>query len=486
MHFSPHTTSILAALFSSLLAFLSAQVAAQPAADAPTTGVMVMSIAPQPVQMHEPKRTIEATPASLKDKLTTARGGDEFVLAPGRYGWTNVEIANAGAGNSDWTEDDRIALRSADPKNPAIFDGMTVFRPYVTLVGVAVERNGIDVLGGHHFSALGCAIGDLNEPGRRKNLDAAIGFRRMDGRGGNKVIGCVFLETHFAGVKDGPTVPPGVTSYGVKFELGVPMGMDNEIRGCLLNGFKDAISLCETLTSPSGRIAITDNVIFNCSDDAIEADGGLVDSEIARNIIGRTLNGISIAPCGPGPVSVSNNIVANYRENGLKTNNNVGGATSGVTVEENIFLPAADQKGDWPTLMFAFEGEVRVALLRNIIVGKHRLLHQSKAPCEETGGGHCATLVLDGNQYFAQRILPNNAPFRVWNPGKRELNWSGSFMLMKTRSGQEEHGVYGDPKLEPTAIRYRHPLSGEWIYLPPEAVVFWQPTADHRGKLAEP
>jgi hypothetical protein len=456
-----------------------AAAAAGPAATQITSPTAVHEIAQPAVELPAPRRTLKATPATIEAVLADARGGDEIRLAPGRYGWVNIpgEAVN---------ETDRIVLRSADPKNPAIFEGSTIMRPYVTLYQIHDEKRRIDVMGGHHVNILACEVGDIDSFTTGSIDTAAIFLRQMNGQGGNRIVGCYLHDDDFQQVGDVPLNFPDQAYYGIKFELNAPIGTDNIIHGCLIRGFGDGISQAETIVAP-GQITITGNVNFDCSDDAIEADGALTTSTIAGNIIGRCLNGISLAPCEPGPVTIRDNVIANYRETGVKTNTTVDGRTWGITVEHNIFQPAADAKDC--VQHFQSAQHTTMALYRNIFAWPNAPFDSSQGavfwdqvgPNDGNEGVPYTRLTLDGNQYWTPRPPSETyGRFRVWSDRERRLVWSSTLERIQGACDQEAHGVFADPELKAQPIRWRHPLTGAWLDLPVDQVAWLRPANDRR------
>jgi len=114
----------------------------------------------------------------------------------------------------------------------------------------------------------------------------------------------------------------------------VPSGDEHELKGI---GEHDGDVVSKGF---NGEVDVYDNLIFEQRDDAIEADGVIVNLRIFRNTIRLAQNGSSIAPTGPGPVFFVRNIFSDYAESGVKVNTGEGrGLIRNVFYYHNTFMP---------------------------------------------------------------------------------------------------------------------------------------------------
>jgi len=90
----------------------------------------------------------------------------------------------------------------------------------------------------------------------------------------------------------------------------------------------------------NGEVDVYDNQILEQRDDAIEADGVIVNLRVFRNFSKLSQNGSSIAPIGPGPVFFVRNVFSDYNESCVKLNTADGrGLIRNVFYYHNTFMP---------------------------------------------------------------------------------------------------------------------------------------------------
>ena len=90
----------------------------------------------------------------------------------------------------------------------------------------------------------------------------------------------------------------------------------------------------------NGEVDVYDNQILEQRDDAIEADGVIVNLRVFRNMTKLSQNGVSIAPIGPGPIFFVRNIISDYNESCVKLNTGEGrGLIRNVFYFHNTFMP---------------------------------------------------------------------------------------------------------------------------------------------------
>ena len=205
------------------------------------------------------------------------------------------------------------------------------------------------------------------------------------------------------------------------------------------------------LTYPNQNMDIYDNIIYNVKDDGIEMDGLAVNSRVFRNQIGKSENAISTAPVYPGPIFFVENAAYGAHQGNTKLNTGVRGETRNLYFYNNTFV----QKPGTETGVI-YRGEPtktnNVVYKNNIFLAETRVINSDNY----NYGMNIWHLnhVFDYNLGFSK--LTEGTVYKWSSIQTDPLNNARFDTLEEFRAatGQEEHGIWGDPLLNLT------PLSG--------------------------
>jgi hypothetical protein len=231
-------------------------------------------------------REIAVDPASIDDALDAAGPGDLLVLADGTYG--EIVIPN------DGSPEQPLALR---PENP----GSALVQGDVRIDGRAhVHVEGLTVRGKFKFNdaawivVRGCNIETPD--------DGIVSF-------GSGVENAYIAEN----VIQGPTIwqEAALGVDGDNLGEGVALtGAGNVVAYNRVGGFRDCLSLLE---DSEANQQISDdfygNDLYDCADDAIEADFSMGNVRVYRNRIVKSFMGLSSQPSLGGPTYFLRNVL---------------------------------------------------------------------------------------------------------------------------------------------------------------------------------
>lgn len=274
---------------------------------------------PQRIERFQGLRDVPvATDAELTAAVRSARAGDRIILAPGEYASVKGDYLQAG------TLDHPVIFQGT-PGAVITDEFRLVGAPYVAIYDLELRCRLMLNHGTHHVDVAGCTID------RRAAKNDAIyisnqtqgGFRFV----GNRLVG------------------NGRDGIGIFFERGRAVGSDVLIADNRISGFEDGLSLGSIQYNEhvSNNVRIIGNVIWDCRDDAIEADGAHSNMLIEGNTLGgldsRLTAGISLAPGGPGPIIIRGNHITNAGQLPVKFNTEVDRAwTEDVLIEGNVMV----------------------------------------------------------------------------------------------------------------------------------------------------
>jgi hypothetical protein len=191
------------------------------------------------------------------------------------------------------------------------------------------------------------------------------------------------------------------------------------------------------------------NELWNASDDAIEVDGGGVNMRIHGNTIRQCFSAISLAPVERGPVYVTRNTASFLN---LLFKFNVSGCTShGPTyVYHNTgycLLSGAD--GGTGISFPPTIPSTNKVIKNNIVISNEWSVRAGKK-------GY----VLDGNCYYH---VPGRPPRRFqWDKAVH-----ATLAAFQQATGQEQHGMYADPRLAAIPDAGQIPSVSNLADLPP-------------------
>lgn len=173
------------------------------------------------------------------------------------------------------------------------------------------------------------------------------------------------------------------------------------------------------------------NECWNAGDDAFELDGGGVNMRVHGNRIRNAHSAISLAPVERGPVYVTRND-ATYHTLFLKLS--VGSPSVGWTYMYHNSGYTMDNGIEATMIRFNIEEELdrNRVMMNNALVGSEFAVHRGRPNHK-----------LDYNCYYH---TPQSGP--------RKFDWQGqqypTIEAFRAASGQEEHGLYADPKFRVT------------------------------------
>jgi len=135
----------------------------------------------------------------------------------------------------------------------------------------------------------------------------------------NTIQNCSFTESpvstwSWQAVKEGGV---GYESGGVKVYTSDSPNQGNVIRYNVFRDLFDASGLYSaSLKGPTTNMDFHSNLIDRCSDDGIETDGAGINNRIYDNTIRDFLTGISVAPCAIGPTYIYRNLLTDWKSVG--------------------------------------------------------------------------------------------------------------------------------------------------------------------------
>jgi hypothetical protein len=210
---------------------------------------------------------------------------------------------------------------------------------------------------------------------------------------------------------------------------------------------------------------VYDNVIFDCTDDAVEMDGIGVNIRVFRNRIGTCQNAFSTAPLYPGPLFLVKNYAHGFNEGFLKQNTGVPGIMRNVYVYNNtaaMFKAETGSHGE-NVLHLGWPAQQRDFVYRNNIFFSRTTVFTGEMSNEPYGDGdEIITKSYHLNNQFDYDLLYSTREFFKYAPLVR---WITTFddplngALYKNMNdfsqatGQERHGTEGDPKLDFTPLK---------------------------------
>lgn len=174
------------------------------------------------------------------------------------------------------------------------------------------------------------------------------------------------------------------------------------------------------------------NRLWNLGDDALELDGGGVNMRVHENRIRNAHTAISLAPVERGPVYVTRNDATFHS---LLFKLSVGAPSSGWTYCYHNSGYTLNDSNEATMIRFNDHRHVDTnrVFRNNAMIGSEYSVHRGRA-------GH----ELDYNCYF-------NTP----QTGFRKFTWGKathtSLKSFQQASGQEQHGLYADPKFRDTS-----------------------------------
>ena len=302
---------------------------------------------PVPVTMPTPNRILRVGDnAGFNSALSAAQAGDWIILAPGNYAQLLIQNRNIGTANN-------YLVIAGEPG--AKVNGASVYMPsndaYIKFYAMNFT-NSVSINYARHVDVIGSQIfvsTIYNQSDDRPNL----GINHQTDESSFRILNN-HIFTPLISTRDW-----GVGSDGIYFSFYEGKGNNTRIAGNQINGAWDGMSLGQSggssppFNNPTNNWSVDHNVIYDVNDDAIEADGWHSYLTISNNIIGGTnadvRMGVSLAPCGPGPVYVKDNYISGFSESAVKFNTDVNQAyCKNALIKNNTIVQTGDGI-NWPT-----------------------------------------------------------------------------------------------------------------------------------------
>jgi hypothetical protein len=415
----------------------------------------------------EPLRIVNAArPDELRDALANAVVGDEIRVAPGTYvGEFTIAVSGSREhpivirGQAEASEmakpiQERLGLPLIDANganHAFLVDGGAVPREHIVFDGLRItggKKSGIRLYASRKCVVQNCQVHD-NDQGATTN------GAQIDMIGGGEDAGRHLIQcNHIADLTHPPfefsaEVTPGVTYYGI-YAYDHP-GWGTTIRGNRIEGQVDgygatgdegdAASVSETATDilahwQNREMDIYDNIFIDHRDDAIEADGIVVNQRIFRNRMENSENAISVAPLLPGPVFIVCNVAIGYHQGCVKLNTAAGrGIIRNIYFYHNTWVRTDDIVGSRNMIMNIYDGTPSDNLVfrNNLFQGNHR--------CVYIQSGRTHNPDFDHNLWWT--------PYDDTSIFKWEGHSAGRFAdYWQAVLGEDPHGHFADPHLD--------------------------------------
>ncbi len=424
----------------------------------------------------------------LDEAITNLQAGDEIRLAAGTY-VNGIHVFNI----------------SGTIFNPIVFTSQNITKPIIqgnTDNGIGIEAGayfifnnlevhnesgaGVFFRGCHDMVITNCYIHD-NQPGDyTANISIQHGEEGTPPLAGNFLImnNVISDEIHDPVEENqGPGEPntnvPGQSYFGI--DCRYTPGPFITIRNNLIYGVVDGIHPCadeggspvmgpdelDVLNSWVDReLDIYNNVIYDCKDDDIELDGHMVNGRVFDNRLGKCENTISVAPIYPGPVFVVRNYMSGFHQGCIKQNTGVEGISRGVIFYHNT---AMEKPRTIPAHCGSenclYRGEP--ALQQNFVYKNNIFYARGRVYNGDMySGGYHRYDTLDYNINYSTKEAESANPYIYkWVSYDLDPLNNSRYETMdgfRIATGQEQHGVWGDPKLN-TSLYGNFP-SGMYLY----------------------
>ncbi len=418
-------------------------------------------------QLPAPLRIVSVHSRSeLEAAIGGSLPGDEIRIFPGNYGG-DFYLTRSGSEDHPvvlsgqvletekekpiWERDGLPVLSHGDDY------GIFISGDHVVIQNLRIQHN-------HHggirlFGAFGCVIQE-NQIYDNESGDSSLRSNVLI-TGGEEVGGRHLIQNnHVADLEhDTPfevevSGDPTVTYYGIKQDD--DPGPGTVIRGNRIEQHYDGIHACgdedetylvledlnDVLGGPPSRwtnhdTEVYDNDIFNQRDDNLETDGICVNARFYRNRLGKSGSPVSIAPALPGPYFFVRNLMVDFEGSAVKFN--IGGDRGTI---RNIFfyhntIVRTQEDPSWDNaVLYLYDGipSQNIVFRNNILMGNHRLVIIQPDWIHRPD--------MDHNLWFATEGAPEEPFIRWGNEG-----WSEDWEGWKDRSGNEEQGVWMNPRL---------------------------------------
>ncbi|MCR2821185.1 FIMAH domain-containing protein [Lederbergia panacisoli] len=405
----------------------------------------------------------------LDAAIANAKPGDHILLDPtGVYSSAIFE-------NKSGTEANPILIGSQGMDKPFIEGPVKLYRSnYIVVNNLEVHNEegiGVQIRGSHYDVVVNSHIHD--SIGGPTTYHGNIHIHHSDegnmpGIGGHLIMNNVLSDedhepiTETQGPGNSNTANDRQTYFGIKQDDNP--GAFTTMRGNIIYGVVDGIAPSGDensdpvldqddpdllLTYPNQNMDIYDNIIYNVKDDGIEMDGLAVNSRVFRNHIGKAENSISVAPVYPGPIFFVGNSAFGADQGSTKLNTGVRGETRNLYFYNNTFVQKPGT-----TYGVIYRGEP--AKTNNIVYKNNIFLAETRVVNSDNYN-------YGMNMWHLNHVFDYNLGFSKLTEGT-VYKWStiqgdplnnarfDTLEEFRTATGQEEHGVWGDPILNLTPL----------------------------------
>lgn len=421
--------------------------------------------------MPAPLRVVNvANQAELDAAVADAQPGDEIRLAAGTF-------ANG------------IALNgvSGTEAHPIVFTSQGATRPLIqgNDAGIAAEGSshlvfdhlevhnengaGVYIRGSHHTVVRRCWIHDSQPGDYTANVTIQHSEEASPAYSGNHLIldNIISDETHDPVDENQGPGEPNVNTAGQSYfgiVLAYQPGPFITIRGNTIYGVVDGIHPtgdegADPVMGPDApdllqtwrdqNLDLYDNVIYDCKDDCIECDGHMVNGRVFRNRLGKCENALTAAPLYPGPLFVLRNRLHGFHQGCLKQNTGVDGLMRNVFFYHNTVMEKARTDDGYCLYRGEPATQEKFTYLNNVFYARGRVYN---GDLYATGYHRLDT--FDYNTLYSTRERDSVYAFKWVCTYGEDLNNTRyeSLAAFRTATGQETHGVWGDPLLDTTAL----------------------------------
>ncbi len=414
----------------------------------------------------------------LDDAISNLQPGDEIRLTDGTY-----------------PDGIHIYLVSGTSGNPIVFTSQGANKPIIlgnSDAGICIEGgsyfiinnlevhnelgSGIYFRGCHNMVISNCYVHD-NQPGDyTANISIQHGEEATPPFTGNFLILNNVIGDDVHDVVDenqGPgesnTNVPGQCYFGIDCRYNP--GPFITVRNNKIYGVVDGIHPCadeggDPVIGPDDmdllntwvdrELDLYDNVFYDCKDDDIELDGHMVNGRVFSNRLGKCENAISVAPIYAGPIFIIRNYICGFHQGSLKQNVDEPGITRGVlfyhnTVAEKLRTNPPHCENEYCLYRGEPAQQQNFVYKNNIFFARGRVYNG-----DMYSGGYHLKDTFDFNLMYSTRESPCATPnvFKWVSINSDTLNNTGYEDLnsFQTATGQEPHGIWGDPKLDTSLI----------------------------------
>ena len=403
--------------------------------------------------------------ATIQYALDQAKPYTEIRVMAGTYGPVEASRVNPPA-------DKPIVIRADDPTNKPVIDATG--NQYALLVSRSAHLHfdglvlknadafNVRFNGSSHIVLSNSKIQDAG----RYNVLINKAYRYPDGieKAGRHLLERNEILENDSGdcQKSSNSACPNQTYYGIKFDDRPSAG--TVIRQNAIRGHVDNASLCGDEGNGEGRslkpgstvlvrnggmwnnhdLAFYDNRLDDARDDNVEMDGICINARIFRNRIGGATNVFSIAPALPGPFFYVRNVVdAEWEQSVVKMNTN---GEPDVPLRNHFFYHntvVRQNKGHMLNLWYAHPSQHNVPV-DNIRFRNNVFLSRM--------GGRLLDEVNQGQthpsfDYDLWYASVSTKPKFEWRNGSQSNSYD-TLKAFRMGTGQEEHGIWGDPQLD--------------------------------------